>query len=184
MQDRLAYGLVLAVVALLALLAGVLAQRWWHAGAPPPEVRIEPTAALHDLEGKTRDLGEWRGQVLVVNFWATWCPPCREEMPAFVQVQEALGGQGVRFIGVALDEPEAVRGYLQETPVNYPVLIGGQDAADWAARLGNVAGVLPFTAVFDREGRLAHTKLGLFRREALTAAVRPLVGVPAPGKSP
>jgi thiol-disulfide isomerase/thioredoxin len=175
---------MLALAAVLSLGAGLAARHWL---APPPvPLPSAPVAAaaaaapaeprLVDLDGRPRTLAEWQGRVLVLNFWASWCGPCREEMPEFVRLQAELGDQGLQFVGVAIDEPAAVREFLKETPVNYPILIGDEHAPDWADRLGNSMGGLPFTVVFDRAGRSVHAQLGVLRRDSLLERVRPLLG--------
>jgi thiol-disulfide isomerase/thioredoxin len=170
-------NLLIGSIAAIALLAGVLAQRW--AGGADDGSAAEPVVqqpALRDLEGRPHAISEWRGKVLVVNFWASWCEPCREEMPEFDRLQAELGGRGLQFVGVAIDESEAVQDFLKESPVNYPILIGDDGAASWAESLGNKAGVLPFSVVFDREGKPAGTHLGSFRREQVMKAIEPLLG--------
>jgi len=121
-----------------------------------------PDFSLPDLDGFPREIGEWQGRVLVLNFWASWCQPCRREMPAFVRLQQAYGEQGVQFIGIALDERPAVRAFLEEleTTINYPILLGGDDAIEIAKAYGNELGVLPYTVVVDRQGRIAHIQYG------------------------
>ncbi|MGZ8975723.1 redoxin domain-containing protein, partial [Methylomagnum sp.] len=139
MPMKLLYGLV----ALLALASGVATRHWLAAGPATPTAEQQAPAPavaeplLRDLDGRARTLAEWRGKVIVLNFWATWCGPCREEMPEFVRLQNELGGQGLQFVGVAIDEVDAVRDYLKETPVNYPVLMGDEHAPGWADQLGN-----------------------------------------------
>lgn len=157
----------------VAALAAGMATRYWLAGAEIRPARREPT--LVDLEGHAHRLSEWRGKVVVLNFWATWCPPCREEMPAFAALQEELAGRGLQFVGVAIDEPEEVQAFLQARPVNYPILIGGADVPGWADSLGNEFAALPFSVVLDRDGRQILAKTGLFRREQILEAVLPLL---------
>jgi thiol-disulfide isomerase/thioredoxin len=164
--------LIYSLIALASLAAGLATQRWL-ANLPPPAPIVEPP--LHDLDGQMHSLSEWRGQVVVLNFWATWCPPCREEMPEFVRLQQELEGRGLRFVGVAIDDPAEVADYLKAHPVNYPILIGGEGAPEWADRLGNRLSALPFSAVFDRVGRLVHTQTGIFDREQVLEVVRPLL---------
>lgn len=122
---------------------------------------------LPDLAGHDQPLAQWRGKVLVVNFWATWCAPCRDEMPHFVSVQTRDGVKGVQFVGIAVDDPDKVRTFAQEVKLNYPALIGGYGAIELSKTLGNELAALPFTIVVDRQGRVAHTQLGPLKRATL-----------------
>jgi thiol-disulfide isomerase/thioredoxin len=122
---------------------------------------------LPDAPGQQQALAQWRGKVLVVNFWATWCAPCREEMPEFVTAQARDGAKGVQFVGIAVDDPDKVRAYAKEVKLNYPALIGGYGAIELSKSLGNDLAALPFTIVLDRQGRVAHTQLGPLKRAKL-----------------
>ena len=115
---------------------------------------------LPDAQGHEQALTQWRGKVLVVNFWATWCAPCREEMPQFVAAQARDGARGVQFVGIAVDDPVKVRAFAAEIGLNYPALIGGYGAIELSKTLGNELSALPFTIVLDRQGRVAHAHLG------------------------
>ncbi|MDH5300156.1 MAG: TlpA family protein disulfide reductase [Gammaproteobacteria bacterium] len=123
---------------------------------------LRPGFLLPDLHGQLFDARQWDGKVLVVNFWATWCPPCRREMPDFVELQHAYASQGVQFVGIALDEPGAVQQFVQEMNVNYPLLLGGVKATQVSEAYGNSDGVLPYTAIVDRQGRIAYIHRGFF----------------------
>ncbi|HEY3531644.1 MAG TPA: TlpA disulfide reductase family protein [Casimicrobiaceae bacterium] len=98
--------------------------------------------------------------MLVVNFWATWCAPCREEMPEFVRIQSRDAGKGVQFVGIAVDDAAKVRDFAHEIGLNYPALIGGFGAIELSRTLGNQLSALPFTVVLGRDGRVALTHLG------------------------
>lgn len=127
--------------------------------------------ALPDVRGQEQSLGQWKGKVIVVNFWATWCAPCREEMPEFVKAQQELGGRGLQFVGIAIDQPDKVQEFATEIGLNYPALIGGYGAIELSKTLGNRLGALPFTVIVDRSGRVAHTQLGPLRDTALRSIV-------------
>ncbi len=107
-----------------------------------------------DVEGKPQPLAQWKGKLVVLNFWATWCPPCLKEIPAFVDLQQRLGPRGLQFVGIALDEVAAVQPFLKEHAINYPVLLGDQDVARFMTQLGNQIGALPFTVVVGRDGKV------------------------------
>lgn len=134
-----------------------------------------PDFSLKDVDGQARSVGEWDGQVLVLNFWATWCPPCRKEMPAFIDLQDEFGGQGLQFVGIAIDDLEDVRKFAAEIGVNYPILVGDQDAIEVSQAYGNGIGALPYTVVIDRGGRIVYTKPGELSREQAHAVVSGLL---------
>lgn len=125
-------------------------------------------ASLPDLDGKTQMLSQWHGKVLVVNFWASWCPPCRMEMPGFVDLQKKYAKQGLMFVGIAVDSPDKVRAFTQEIGVNYPILV------DSGSSLLNLSG-LPYTAVFDRKGGLVASHTGAWQESELEGIVGKLL---------
>jgi peroxiredoxin len=98
---------------------------------------------------------QWRGRILVLNYWATWCFPCREEMPGFSRLQDNFTNKGVQFVGISIDEAAKIIEFQKETPVSYPLLIGDMKTMTNSAELGNSRQALPFTVVFDRNGQLA-----------------------------
>jgi len=98
--------------------------------------------------------------IVIVNFWATWCPPCREEMPAFSRLQERYAAQGVQFVGIALDSVENVRTYHALSPVSYPLLIGGPEGGALARDLGNKSLSLPYTVVINPQGEVRLMQMG------------------------
>jgi thiol-disulfide isomerase/thioredoxin len=134
-----------------------------------------PDFNYSDLEGRSHRSGEWRGKVLVLNFWATWCPPCQREIPEFIDMQQTYGGKGLQMVGIAIDEPQAVREFAAKQQVNYPVLLGDTAAADMSVTLGNRLRGLPFTVVFNRKGKIAHSRAGEISRQELEQAVSPLL---------
>lgn len=116
--------------------------------------------SFDDLEGQQHLLSEWQGPYLVINFWATWCPPCLKEIPSFVSLQNKFSNEQVQFIGVAYDHLEAVQDFVAKTEINYPVVLGGDDVAVFMRELGNKIGALPFTAVVDSRGQVVASHQG------------------------
>jgi len=178
--NKAAQLVMIGAVAAVALAAGVTIRLGERDEAGSAVAAASAAAGLMatrlpDIEGRPQALEQWRGKVLVVNFWATWCAPCREEIPAFIRAQERWGTKGLQIVGIAIDEKDKVRPYAAELKINYPILIGGLDGIELARQAGNRLGGLPFTIVFDRQGRLAHSQLGGVNEQKLDALVQPLL---------
>jgi len=120
-------------------------------------------------DGSELAMSSLRGQPLVLNFWATWCPPCVKEMPELDRFQRQFAARGWRVLGLAVDRPAPVREFLVRSPVSYGIAMAGFSGTDLSRQLGNESGGLPFTAVFDRAGRVAHRKLGETNFDQLAA---------------
>lgn len=168
---------LVAGVAMLALAAGLIVAAWLKqpASSQPGADAALLTTPLPDVHGQRQSLSQYRGKILVVNFWATWCPPCREEIPAFVAAQTKLGANGLQFVGIALDEPGQVAAFAREFGINYPVLIGGVNESELLRKLGNPAGGLPFTLIYDRNGKLREKILGGLDQTRLEHLLAPLI---------
>ena len=117
-------------------------------------------ATFGDLAGRQRRLDEWRGKVLVCNFWATWCAPCREEIPLLLAARQKYGSGGVEIVGIAIDNVAKVREFAASFMISYPVLLAEANGIDLMRRLGNQGGGLPYTVIADRQGRVIERKLG------------------------
>ena len=179
MTRRPLIGLAFALAGLVALGAGL------HFGGLAGDPNVTDMRgkdagaifgiALPDTSGREQSIGQWKGKVLVVNFWATWCVPCREEMPEFVKAQRDFGGQGLQFVGIAIDDAAKVKEFAAELSLNYPALIGGYGAMELSKTLGNRLGALPFTIVVDRSGRINHTQLGPLKDAQLRSIVSQLL---------
>jgi len=134
------------------------------------------SASFPDLDGRSRRLLEWRGQVVACNFWATWCAPCREEVPLFIAAKQQYAPRGFDVVGIAVDHAVKIRDFAANYRINYPVLIAGSEAIDLMRSLGNGTGALPYTVLLDRSGGVAATRLGAFRKEELRHVVEGLLG--------
>jgi thiol-disulfide isomerase/thioredoxin len=168
--------IVFVAVGLAALGAGYFIHLWWEpAGGGRDAGEVLLATRLPDVSGTPQELEQWRGKVLVVNFWATWCPPCLKEIPEFIQLQQRYGPKGVQFIGVAIDDKARVLGYMAQAGMNYPVLMAEQEGLDLAREAGNRLGALPYTVVIDREGRAARTELGVLDEAKLAPLLERLL---------
>ena len=181
---KLKQGLLFLGMAALALAAGFLLRAQLTGGAqqPPLSSAISKRGAeailaakLPDIQGEIQAVSQWAGNVLVVNFWATWCAPCREEIPEFIETQEKFFDQGLRFIGIAIDREEKVIAYSKEFGINYPVLIGSMNAMSLAQAAGNHQSAMPFTVVINHNGEITDTYLGRINQKKLEKSLIPLL---------
>jgi thiol-disulfide isomerase/thioredoxin len=168
---------LIAGVAAIALAAGIYVRMESRTTSPSADaVSALTKAEFKDLSGHSGSLERWRGRVLVVNFWASWCPPCREEIPGLVRINGQLAGNGLQVVGIAVDSADKARESAAELRIDYPVFVAGLEIIDLTRRLGNRAGGLPFTVILDRHGNLVKAHLGLISEAELTQIVAPLLG--------
>lgn len=124
---------------------------------------------LRSPKGEVHSTEDWRGKILIVNYWASWCPPCVEEMPELVRSQTKYADKNVLFVGIGVDSPSNIREFLVKTPVNYPIVLGGLEGATWAKNMGNPSSGLPFTVMIDTKGAIIKTKLGKISEDELSS---------------
>ena len=135
--------------------------------AAPTVPDMLPTFALDDRAGQKRTLADWNGHPRVINFWATWCEPCRREIPLLQSLREARKADGLEVIGIAIDNRPDVLAYADKVGIQYPILIGEQEGFDGALAFG-VNGVLPFTVFADSQGHVAALKVGELKADQAT----------------
>jgi len=181
---------IILLTAVIALAAAWLLQNTWLSGAggsgSPGNLPDAPNVTFPTLEGKTVSLADYSGQVVLVNFWATWCGPCRIEMPWFIEFQQKYGDRGFTILGVAMDDnPKVVGPWLenerfdvngQPAAINYPILIGNDAIAD---RFGGIIG-MPTTLVISRDGKIAKRFIGLVSHEQILAEIEKQLAAPVP----
>lgn len=169
---------VIAAMAFLGVAAGRIASRFLFepAGAPPAlDGNAVYALSMPDLDGTSQAFDQWRGKVLVVNFWATWCAPCREEMPALVAAQSRYGAKGLQIVGIGIDDAVKMRQFADSLHLNYPALDGGFGALELSKTLGNSAMALPFTLVVDRNGAIVRRQLGPMNEQYLASIASQLL---------
>jgi len=134
-----------------------------------------PAFELTDTDGNLRNIEEWNGKVLLVNFWATWCPPCKKEMPAFIELQTQYAAQGFQVIGVAIDDMESVSDFVDTLGVNYPALIAEYEGIELSRQYGNDMGALPFSVFVGRDGKITLTHTGELSKKQVEDIILPLL---------
>jgi thiol-disulfide isomerase/thioredoxin len=166
--------LVVAAVAAAAGLAGA-GVHLWRLSPDDSSSSSLMAVQLPDLNGQPQSISQWRGSVVVVNFWATWCAPCREEIPILISLQEKYRAQGLQFVGIAVDQRDKVAAFARQFNINYVVLLGGLETIDLTRQVGNRVGALPFTIVVDRNGRIVSRELGKVKEAELERLVLSLL---------
>ena len=124
-------------------------------------------ASFQGLGGEPESLGQYQGKIVVLNFWATWCAPCREEMPAFSRLQSAWAARGVQFVGISSEDAQRVQPFAKSLGVTYPLWVGGDEVGELSRRLGNGPGVFPHTVLIDRSGSVVESRVGAYPDGAL-----------------
>jgi len=175
-------NLIVVAVAILGAVLGLLAGGFYRQAPEMPAPSgvsvlrkgdMRADSALADLEGQPRRLGEWDGRLVLVNFWATWCGPCRDEMPLLDHSGALFAEKGLQVVGIAIDDAEAVRGFLKENPVRYPILLDVANGVDPSVIFGDTRQVLPFSVLIGRDGRIVDQRAGSFSQTSLTAWLQP-----------
>jgi len=176
--------LLFLAVGLAAALAGVVTARWLQpdpnlgaAGAGPAALvgEIRPPFTLGASDGRRVSADDFDGRVLLVNFWATWCTPCRAEMPMLDEVADRFEPQGLAVVGIALDDVARARDFARDLDIGYTILVGAGDVMATGMAWGNQAGLLPYTVLVDRDGVVRWTHLGELERDDLVDRIQPLL---------
>jgi thiol-disulfide isomerase/thioredoxin len=154
-RRHVGYAAVAAGAALLGLWAALRPREVPNGGDP-----AFWGAQLDTPSGTPLTLASLRGKPLLLNFWATWCPPCIEELPLLDAFYQQNKSRQWQVLGIAIDQPSAVRNWLQRSPLSFPVALGGLEGSEMSKRLGNASGGLPFSVLFAANGEVLERKLG------------------------
>jgi thiol-disulfide isomerase/thioredoxin len=166
--------IIIGGISLLALLGGVLTSQWISKTglASEPSLKAFFANPWQTPDGKPADTALWQRKILVVNFWASWCPPCVEEMPTLDLLQQEYLQQNVLFVGIGIDSPSNIREFLKSTPVSYPIVIGGLEGSSLSKQMGNAQGALPYTVIINQQGKAIYSKLGKISEDELRKAIK------------
>ncbi|HSH73442.1 MAG TPA: TlpA disulfide reductase family protein [Methylophilaceae bacterium] len=171
----------LLVVIVLIIAGWGLTRLWVHPpvadgqGASNLATAVLFGASFPDSAGQTQAIKQWQGKILVVNFWATWCPPCLEEMPELSKLNETYKSQNVAVIGISTDDVAKISAFSKKSPVSYPLLAGDFEAMNLGERLGNNKGALPYTVIVRPDGTIANTYFGRISQSLLEETLLPLI---------
>jgi len=167
--------LALAGVGAAAAVAGA----FWgalHLRSPAGEATALLREPFTDFDGRVTRLKDWSSPLLLCNFWATWCPPCREEVPLLVAAKQQFYGNGLEIVGIGIDSVANLREFAANYKISYPILVATARTSDLLRDLGDNTAALPYSVLLDRERRVAQRKLGAWTKAELEREIRALIG--------
>jgi thiol-disulfide isomerase/thioredoxin len=169
-------GFLLGIVAVIFAGLGIFfADRHTRPEAADPSIVQDFwSQSLADQNGKSQQMGQWKDKVLVINFWATWCAPCVDEMPELVELQGEIGAEGKQIIGIGIDSASNIAEFSSKHKITYPLYVAGVEGTSLARRFGNESGGLPFTVVVDRGGKIHKAYLGRLKMDQLRKDLKAL----------
>jgi len=161
--------LIFAPIALLFGIIGIYVGMKRTEPAPVADTAVSTLFAqtLPDTQGKQQALSQWKAHPMVVNFWATWCAPCVQEMPELSSLQSELGSRHIQIVGIGIDSPSNIAEFSQKYKIAYPLYVAGMSGTELSRQLGNHAGGLPFTVLVGSDGKVKKSYLGKLKFEEL-----------------
>ena len=176
--------LVVTLVSITALLAGFYLSARYYAqpipGFQPPSGgsligSLRPDFELGSNQGELVSVADYAGKTILINFWATWCAPCREEMPMLMDLQRKHGANGLQVVGIALDDVNSVNSFVQTYGISYPILVGEADVFKTSAAYGNQEGVLPYSVLIDKKGIIRWQYAGIIKHKDINEKLSDLL---------
>lgn len=165
-------GLIVFILLMLILISALL-----FAPQNQAEQQAVPLEAfsLPDISGTMTPIANWQGKILIINFWATWCPPCLKEIPEFIELQTEYAAQNIQFIGIAIDDVQLVEDYISFIDINYPILIAELEGEALVRKLGNSINAIPFTVIVNQQGQIIYRHPGELSKQRIRELVEPLI---------
>jgi thiol-disulfide isomerase/thioredoxin len=165
---------IISGMSLVGLAAGLITASWIYRDGTASDESVAALLANPWMKPDNTPVNtaEWQNRVLVVNFWASWCPPCVEEMPTLDKLQAEFKSQNVLFVGIGIDSPSNIREFLEKTQVSYPIVIGGLEGSNISKQMGNAQGALPYTVIINAQGKATSSKLGKISEEELRSVIK------------
>ncbi|MBC3861070.1 TlpA family protein disulfide reductase [Undibacterium jejuense] len=162
-----------AIMAALGLSLGIYAGNLNTTPETPQDKAVAQLLAktLPDSAGKPQALNQWQHHFLVVNFWATWCAPCVQEMPELSALQKEFKGKSTQIIGLGIDSPSNIAEFTKKYNISYPLYVAGMDGSELSRQMGNQAGGLPFTILINADGKVVKSYLGRLKMDELRADI-------------
>jgi len=168
-------SLIVFILSFLVLLSLLFAQHQQQ-----KENHVQPAIplvefSLLDTEGKSHSIAEWQGKIRIINFWATWCPPCLKEIPSFIALQNEYAQKKLQFIGIAIDDQQLVEDYLAFSDINYPILMAELEGAKLAKQLGNTVNAIPYTVIVNAQNQIIFRQPGELSPQKIRSIIQPLL---------
>lgn len=167
----------IVIIALILLASIGFGVRYFFQDAQSSSKATEAlfAATFPDEKGQPHAISQYKGKTIVLNFWATWCEPCREEMPELSSLHEEGKNKNIVVLGIAVDDADAINDFVKETKVSYPLLVADMQGMDLANNLGNDKGVLPYTLIINADGSVEKTYFGRISKPLLEATLLKLI---------
>jgi len=137
--------------------------------------KTAPEFAMEDLEGHKKNIKDWHGKVVLLNFWATWCPPCKKEIPGFLELYQQYHPKGFDIVGIAIDNEQDVRDFVDTMGMNYTIIASNIEGTDLAVRYGNNIGALPYSVFIGRDGKIAYARPGGLSKQQTEKIIQSLL---------
>lgn len=160
---------ILAFVAILFVIAGIyFGTKKWEPASPDSDASSYFfSQSLPDVTNSKQELSQWQGKLLLVNFWATWCAPCVEEMPELTELQSEQSFKNLQVIGIGIDSADNIREFTEKHKISYPIYVSGMEGSEMSRKLGNQQGGLPYTVLIGSDGQIKKTYLGRLKMDTV-----------------